>query len=110
MCYTKIENDEEVLPIFLLLKENTSQIIDLVDELNLPLLKSVITELTDAGPGVGVSNYEVRFRLAELARIHCSDRRNQIHRARGDSAQNEVERTNSAIGKNFHGNQSNTLL
>ena len=54
-------------------------------------------DLTDAGPGVGVSNYEVRFRDAELARIHNSDYRVRCHRSRGDSGQGEAERTNSAI-------------
>ena len=53
-------------------------------------------DLTDAGPGVGVSNYEVRFRDTELARR--SDYRVRGHRSRGDSGQNEAERTNSAIG------------
>lgn len=55
-------------------------------------------DLTDAGPGVGVSNFQVRFRDAEFARIHCSDYRVRVHRSRGDSGQNEAERTNSAIG------------
>lgn len=65
---------------------------------NLSEVKPVIAEYTDAGPGVGVSNLEVRFRMAEMSRIHATSRRTRIHRARGDSAQNEAERTNSAIG------------
>lgn len=55
-------------------------------------------DLTDAGPGVGVSNFEVKFRDAELARVHKSDYRIRVHRSRGDSGQNKAERTNSAIG------------
>ena len=55
-------------------------------------------QATDAGPGVGVSNLEVRFRDIEIARIHSSDRVNRIHRAPGDSGQNEAERSNAAIG------------
>jgi len=35
---------------------------------------------------------------AEIARIHLSDRVSRIHRAPGDSAQNEAERTNAASG------------
>ena len=54
-------------------------------------------DLTDAGLGVGVSNYDVRFRDAELARIHNSDYRVRCHRSRGDSGQGEAARTNSAI-------------
>ena len=57
-----------------------------------------VLKATDAGPGVGVSNLEVRFRDIEIARIHSSDRVNRIHRAPGDSGQNEAERSNAAIG------------
>lgn len=74
-------------------------ILDLLVTFKLPEVKPVIAEYTDAGPGVGVSNLEVRFRMAEMSRIHTTSRRTRIHRARGDSAQNESERTNSAIGK-----------
>ena len=38
------------------------------------------------------------FRDVEIARIQSSERVNRIHRAPGDSAQNEAERTNSSIG------------
>ncbi|CAH3158915.1 unnamed protein product, partial [Pocillopora meandrina] len=44
-------------------------------DLCLPPVKPRWADLTDAGPGVGVSNYEVRFRDAELARVHNSDYR-----------------------------------
>jgi hypothetical protein len=54
--------------------------------------------LSDAGPGVEVSNNEVKFRDAEMCRIFKSDYRIRIHRAREDSAQGEAERTNSASG------------
>ena len=54
--------------------------------------------MTDAGAGVGVSNFEVRFRDAEIARIHNLDYKIRVHRACGDSGQNEAERTNSASG------------
>lgn len=47
---------------------------------------------------MGIANTEVRFRDAEIARIHSSDRVNRIHRGSGGSAQNEAERTNAAIG------------
>ena len=58
---------------------------------DLPAVKPFICDLSDAGPGVGVSNLEVRFRDAELARLHQSDYQIRIHRSRDDSAQNEAE-------------------
>ncbi len=56
--------------------------------------------MTDAGPGVGVFNFKVKFRDAErlLCRMFDSDYRIRLHRSRGDSGQGEAERTNSAIG------------
>lgn len=75
-----------------------NHILEHIAELNFPPVKPNWADLTDAGPGVGVSNYEVRFRDAELARVHRSDYRVRVHRSRGDSGQNEAERTNSAIG------------
>ena len=57
-----------------------------------------ILKATDVGPGVGVSNVELRFRDVEIPRMHFSDRVNHIHRAPGDSGQNEAERSNAAIG------------
>ena len=56
--------------------------------MNLPPVYSDILKTTDAGPGVGCSNVEVRFRDLEIARIHDSDRVNRVHRARDDSGQN----------------------
>ena len=38
------------------------------------------------------------FREVALSKIQCTDRRVRIHRARGDSGQNEAERTNVLIG------------
>jgi hypothetical protein len=70
-----------------------------IAKLQLPGLREVVLELTDAGPGVGVSNYEVQFREAEKLRLLKSKRRTRVHRSRGDSAQNEAERTNAAIGE-----------
>lgn len=72
-----------------------------IKSINLPAVYSDILKATDAGPGVGCSNLEVRFRDVEIARVHDSDRVNRVHRARDDSGQNEAERSNAAIG-NFH--------
>ena len=67
-------------------------------ELKLPPVKPRWADFTDAGPGVGCSNFEVRFRDAELALIHNSDHRILAYPSRENSADNEAERTNSAIG------------
>ncbi len=67
-------------------------------ELYLPLVKPRWADLTDTGPGVGVSNFSVQFRNVGTARLYNSDYRVRCHRSRGDSGQGEVERTNSAIG------------
>ena len=41
--------------------------------LQVPPVYPRLLELTDAGPGVGVSSAECRWRLLEKARIHNSD-------------------------------------
>ena len=70
-----------------------------IKELNIPQVKTDVLKLTDAGPGVGCSNVEVRYRDAEMARILNSDRVNRVHRARDDGGQNEAERSNACIGE-----------
>jgi hypothetical protein len=73
-------------------------IIDYIDESNLSSSYRYKTEYTDAGPGVGVSNIEAKIRFAEMCRLERPDRQIRLHRAPGDSAQNEAERTNACIG------------
>jgi hypothetical protein len=68
-----------------------------IGELKLPPVKKDILKITDAGPGVGYSNIEARYRDAEMARILNPDRVNRVHRARDDSGQNEDERSNEYI-------------
>ena len=46
-----------------------------------------MADFTDAGPGVSVTNTDVKFRDAEIAIIHNSDYRIRCHRSRGDSGQ-----------------------
>ena len=55
-------------------------------------------DFTDAGPGVRVSNKKEKFREADFTRIFNSHYRVRVHRSRGDSGQNEVEKTNSGCG------------
>lgn len=69
-----------------------------IGDLNLPKCKSRLLELTDAGPGVGCNNSAVQYRMAETILIHGLDHVVRVHRARGDSGQNEAERTNASIG------------
>ena len=73
-------------------------ILTTIKDLQLPIVKPRWCDLTDAGPGVGISNLEVKFCDAEMCRMFDSDYRIRLHRSRGDSGQNEAERTNSAIG------------
>ena len=77
--------------------ELCSSLLELIDELQLPPVKPRVAFLTDAGPDVGVSNFEVKFRDAELARMCNSDYRIRLHRSRGDSGQGETEQRNSVI-------------
>lgn len=69
-----------------------------IADLRLPPVYPRLLELTDAGPGVGVSSAECRWRLLERARIHNSDKILRIHCAREDSGQNEAERLNACMG------------
>lgn len=80
------------------LQAQAQEILDRLQSLRLPQVKPRWAEFTDAGPGVGVNNIDVKFRSAELRRIYDRDYRIRVHRSRGDSGQTEAERTNSAIG------------
>ena len=60
------------------------------NDLKLPLVFPIQCDLTDAGPGVGVSNCLVHFRDAEHARMYGSIHRITAHRSRGASGQNEA--------------------
>ena len=75
------------------------QILKLIAKLQLPIGKTRLLELTDAGPGVGCNNIAVQYRMAEKILIHGYDKVLRVHRARGDSGQNEAERTNASIGE-----------
>ncbi|XP_062616534.1 uncharacterized protein LOC134278232 [Saccostrea cucullata] len=59
---------------------------------------SLIFGLEMEQPTIQIFGYSDTRRFAEMCRIHNTARRVRIHRASGDSAQNEAERTNSAIG------------
>jgi len=55
---------------------------------------------TDKGPGVSVTNYEVKFRDAELARLYDLDWQMRVHYAVNDPC--PAERTNACIGMNWY--------
>ena len=78
-----------------------NQLKNCLNELELPKVKPRWADLTDAGPGVGISNFAVRFRDAEMARMLNSDHWVRCHLSQGDSGQGEAKRTNSAIGDTF---------
>ena len=88
--YTLKEHCEEV-------RGCCQTLLQVIADLKVPPVKPRVAYLTDAGPGVGVSNFQVRVRDAEIARMYNSDYRVRVHRSRGDSEQGEAERTNSAI-------------
>ncbi len=81
------------------LLELSHKTLQFIDQLLLPRLYNYILEATDAGPGVGVSNLEVKYRDIEMARINGWTHLNRVHRAPHDSGQNEAERSNAAIGE-----------
>ncbi|XP_032235410.2 uncharacterized protein LOC5510379 [Nematostella vectensis] len=83
---------------FMDMKSQADEILKHLGSLKLPQVKPRWAEFTDAGPGVGVNNVDVKVRSAELDRLYNRDYRIRVHRSRGDSGQNEAERTNSAIG------------
>ena len=63
-----------------------------------PTLKPRVHEFTDAGPGVGVSNHDVKFRIAEITMLTNLDYYIRHHLATDDSSHNEVERIQSYVG------------
>ena len=83
------------------IKTSCTGLFEVLDDLKLPPVFPIQCDLTDAGPGVRVSNFLVHFRDAEHARMYGFIYRITVHRSRGDSGQNEAERTNSAIADNI---------
>ena len=84
--------------------DDTSKMTKLCDDLHkeiskfVPTLKPRIHEFTDAGPGVGVSNHDVKFRIAEITMLTNLDYYIRHHLATDDSSHSEVERIQSYVG------------
>lgn len=75
--------------------------ISFIGTLNLPTQKPRVVDLTDAGPGVGITNNDVRYGIAQEILITNIDYYIRHHLAPGDSSHNEVERIQSYVGKQF---------
>ena len=91
VSYSKVQTSHETLVCSL------QRTVERIDELDLPQQKSRQCIRADSGPGVGYINNEVKFRMAEIARISDADIRIKLHGLRGDSGQNEAEQTNSGV-------------
>ncbi len=80
------------------LKNYISKCLECISGMNLPKSKARVVDLTDAGPGVGITNKEVKFRTVEEIRVINHDYYIRHHLAPGDSSHNEVERIQSYVG------------
>ena len=69
---------EQLWQVYVSLQRKVDQILGSIKELRLPPVKTDILKNTDAGPSVGSSKTEVRYRDVEMARILNSDRVNRI--------------------------------
>ena len=65
----------EIMILKARVKDTSTSLFEIFENLKLPKVKPKWADLTDAGPGVGVSNYLVRFRDSEMARLYNSDYR-----------------------------------
>lgn len=65
----------EIIILNARVKDTSTSLFEIFENLKLPKVKPNWADLTDAGPGVGVSNYLVRFRDSEMARLYISDYR-----------------------------------
>ena len=97
-CFQDVSSADELHQTIREVTTCCKSILVTIENLQLPIVRPRWCDLTDAGPGFGVSNFEVKFRDAEMCRMFNSDYRIRLHRSRGDSGQGEAERTNSAIG------------
>lgn len=80
------------------LSNKCNKLLEMLQNLRLPVVKPRWYDNSDAGPGVGITNFGVKFRDAELTILYERDYACRLHSARGSSGDNEAERTNSAVG------------
>ena len=91
------ESKNETLKCFEALLGQLTKTYDGVKHIT-PISKSRFVELTDGGPGVGISNKDVQMRIAQRARILDADYLVRHHLANNDSSQNDVERCQGYVG------------
>ena len=84
--------------MYLALCAKCTEIRQVIEELNLPAVRPNVYDLTDGGPGVSITNHEVKYRAVERIKIHNIDRYIRTHMSTEDQGKNESERTNAAIG------------
>ena len=89
--------EEVILTEYDTITAKLSYILNQINDLDPVDVKPRWCDLSDAGPGVAVSNFDAQFRDAELARMWGSDYRIRLHLSRNNSHSNEAESTNSAI-------------
>ena len=89
---------EQLQRVLNLVLDQCDELLRRIACLRLPPVYPRLLELTDAGPGVGMSSAESRIRILEKARMHGNEKVLRIHRAREVSGQNEAERLNACIG------------
>ena len=82
--FAKNFDGREVFCICSKMKSLSARLLDVFERTENPSYEAKSSNPTDAGPGVGVSNFEVKFRDAELARLWNSDYRIRLHWSRGD--------------------------
>ena len=78
-------------------KQLSLRLLTSLDDLRLSPVRPRWCDLTDAGPGVNISNFEVRFKNAKLARMWNSDDRIRVYWAHENSSQGEAESKNSVL-------------
>ena len=91
------ESKNETLKCFEALLGQLTKTYDGVKHIT-PISKFRFVELTDGGPGVGISNKDVQMRIAQRARILDADYLVRHHLANNDSSQNDVERCQGYVG------------
>ena len=90
--------NQDIMPSYADLLSKCNKLLKTLNDMKLPVVKPRWFENSDAGPGVGVSNFEVHFRDAELTLLYERDFACRVHSARGSSGDNKAEKTNSAVG------------
>ena len=69
-----------------------------MNEFQLPAVKLRWLDNSDRGPSISVTDFEVKFRDANLTLLYERDFGCGVHSGRGPFGDNEAERTNSALG------------